>query len=170
MEKLVGKGTRFIGIANHSPKMVDDILKAATIKPKIHQFEGHPYLRQDSFIDYNYKRNLTVVNYAPFGNMNPAYAASGASQPKMMQNKLMIEIAKARGCSGPSQVVLAWNLQRNVVVIPKALRKDHMVENFAALSCKLQKEDLDKIQAMKMNVRMLSYPCAMAANACFQGL
>jgi alcohol dehydrogenase (NADP+) len=170
MERLVNKGTRFIGIANHSPKMVEDVLKAATIKPKIHQFEGHPYLRQDSFVDFNFKHNLTVVNYAPLGNMNPAYASAGSSQPKMLSNKLILEIAKARGCTA-SQVVLHWNLQRNVIVIPKAINKDHMQQNFASLDkCKLEKEDINKINGMNVKVRMLSYPCAMAANACFQGL
>jgi len=170
MEKLVEKGTRFIGIANHSPKMVEAILKAATIKPKIHQFEGHPYLRQDDFIDFNFKHNLTVVNYAPLGNTSPTYATSGASAPKLLTHKVIVEIAKQRGCA-PAQVVLGWNMQRKVVVIPKAIRKDHQVENFKTLEkCKLLPEDIAKIQAMTYKIRMLSYPCAMAANACFSGL
>jgi diketogulonate reductase-like aldo/keto reductase len=170
MEKLVGKGTRFIGIANHSPKMVEAVLRSATIKPKIHQFEGHPYLRQDDFIDFNFKHNLTVVNYAPLGNTSPAYATSGAGAPKLLTNKVMVEIAKQRGCA-PAQVALAWNLHRKVIVIPKAIKKAHQIENFNTLKkCKLTDEDIAKIQAMKYKVRMLSYPCAMAANACFSGL
>jgi alcohol dehydrogenase (NADP+) len=170
MEKLVGKGTRFIGIANHSPTMVDAILKAATIPPKIHQFEGHPYLRQDDFIDFNFKRNITVVNYAPLGNTSPAYATSGASAPKLLTNRVIVDIAKARGCA-PAQVVLAWNMQRKVIPIPKAIKKDHQVENYNALNkCKLEATDVAKIQAMTYKVRMLSYPCAMAGGACFTGL
>jgi alcohol dehydrogenase (NADP+) len=170
MEKLVGKGTRFIGIANHSPSMVEAVLKAATIKPKIHQFEGHPYLRQDSFVDFNFKHNITVVNYAPLGNTSPTYATAGAGAPKLLTNKVIVEIARLRSCA-PAQVVLAWNLHRRVIVIPKALRKDHQVENYGTLTkCKLLPEDIAKIQAMTYKIRMLSYPCAMAANACFKGL
>lgn len=171
MEKLVGQtgGTRFIGIANHSPSMVESLLKRANIRPKLHQFEGHPYLRQDKFIEFNFKHNLTVVNYAPLGNTSPAYAAAGASAPKLLTNRVITEIAKKRTCA-PAQVVLSWNLQRNVIVIPKAIKKSHQVENYKALSCKLTADDVAKIQAMKYNVRMLSYPCAQAANACFAGL
>jgi diketogulonate reductase-like aldo/keto reductase len=67
--------------------------------------------------------------------------------------------------------VLAWNMQRKVIVIPKAIRKHHQVENYAALEkCKLKPEDVGTIQAINYNIRMLSYPCAMAANACFAGL
>jgi diketogulonate reductase-like aldo/keto reductase len=150
--------------------MVDAVMKAATIKPKIHQFEGHPYLRQDNFIDFNFKHNITVVNYAPLGNTSPTYATTGASAPKLLQNKVIVEIAKARGCA-PAQVVLGWNMHRKVIVIPKAIRKDHQVENYGTLEkCKLTADDIAKIQAMTYKIRMLSYPCAMAANACFTGL
>jgi hypothetical protein len=45
MEMLVGKESRLEGTVNHSPIMVDVILKAATVSPKVHQFEGHPYFR-----------------------------------------------------------------------------------------------------------------------------
>jgi alcohol dehydrogenase (NADP+) len=169
MEKLVGQGTRFIGIANHSPSMVESLLKKATVRPKIHQFEGHPYLRQTEFIKFNFKHNLTVVNYAPLGNTSPTYAATGASAPKLLRNSVITEIAKKRNCA-PAQVVLGWNLQRNVIVIPKAIKKTHQVENFKTLSCKLTAEDVAKIEAMKYKIRMLSYPCAQAANACFSGL
>ena len=171
MEKLVNptRGTRFIGIANHSPSMLESLLKSAKIKPKIHQFEGHPYLRQDKFIDLNFKHNITVVNYAPLGNTSPTYASTGAGAPKLLVNKVITEIARERNCA-PAQVVLGWNLSRKVIVIPKAIKKAHQVENFKSLDCKLTAEDIAKIQAMKYNIRMLSYPCAQAANACFAGL
>ena len=50
MERLVGRGTRFIGMANFSPKQVDDVLKVATVKPKVLQVELHPYLPQTEFV------------------------------------------------------------------------------------------------------------------------
>lgn len=169
MEKLVGKGTRFIGIANHSPSMLESLLKKATVRPKIHQFEGHPYLRQTEFVKLNFKHNITVVNYAPLGNTSPTYAATGAGAPKLLKNKVITDIATKRNCA-PAQVVLGWNMQRNVIVIPKAIKKAHFTENFKTLSCKLTAADIAQIEAMKYKIRMLSYPCATAANACFSGL
>jgi len=171
MEGLVGssKDTRFIGIANHSPAMLDNLLKTAKIPPRFHQFEGHPYLRQDKYVETNFSHNITVTNYAPLGNTGPAYAATGSGLPKLLTNKVITDIAKERNCA-PAQVVLAWNLRRNVIVIPKASKKAHQIENFGSEKCALTAEDIAKIQAMKYNTRMLSYPCAQAANACFAGL
>jgi alcohol dehydrogenase (NADP+) len=171
MEKLVhpSKGTRFIGTANHSPTMVDAIVRSAKIMLKIHQFEGHPYLRQDSFIEANFKHNITVINYAPLGNTSPTYAATGSAPPKLLTHHTITEIAKARNCA-PAQVVLAWNMRRRVIVIPKAIKNAHQVENYESDKCKLTAEDMGKIQAMSYKIRMLSYPCATAANACFAGL
>jgi alcohol dehydrogenase (NADP+) len=171
MENLVGesKGTRFIGIANHSPAMLESLIKSAKIHPRFHQFEGHPYLRQDKFIETNFKYNITVTNYAPLGNTSPTYATTGASAPKLLTNKVITDIAKERNCA-PAQVVLAWNLWRNVIIVPKAIKKAHQIENFETEKCALKEEDIAKIQGMKYNIRMLSYPCALAANACFAGL
>jgi len=171
MEGLVGKsqGTRFIGIANHSPAMIENLMKSAKVPPHFHQFEGHPYLKQDNFIETNFKHNITVTNYAPLGNTSPTYAATGAGAPKLLANSVITAIAKERNCA-PAQVVLAWNMRRNVIVIPKAIKKAHQIENFGSEKCALTSEDIAKIHAMKYNIRMLSYPCATAANACFAGL
>jgi diketogulonate reductase-like aldo/keto reductase len=54
-------------------------------------------------------------------------------------------------------------MQRDVIVIPKAIKKAHQEENYATYDkCKLTADDVGKIQAMKYNIRMLSYPCAVA--------
>jgi len=172
MEKLVHPthGTRYIGIANFSPKMVDDLLTNATVIPKVHQFENHPYLQQSAFIDFNHKRNISVMSYAPFGNTAFQYNRTGSGILRLLENELIVEIAKSRGCT-PAQVVLAWNLSRNTIVIPKAIRLDHQRENIATLKeCKLQDDDLARIRGITHNVRMLSYPCAPAAGKCYEGL
>jgi alcohol dehydrogenase (NADP+) len=68
MEKLVRptKGTRFIGISNFNPKQLEDLLKTATIKPKVHQFELHPYLQQPDYIKKNLDLGISVTAYGKF--------------------------------------------------------------------------------------------------------
>jgi alcohol dehydrogenase (NADP+) len=150
--------------------MIDNLLKNATITPKIHQFEGHPYLQQSAFVDFHFKRNISVINYAPLGNTGSHYRLTGGDLPKLLQNELIVNIAKSRGCT-PAQVVLAWNLNRKIIVIPKAARVDHQKENIATLKeCKLQDEDIAKIKGIQPNVRMLRYPCAPAKGMCYEGL
>jgi alcohol dehydrogenase (NADP+) len=170
METLVPKKlTRFIGIANFSPKQVDEILQVATIKPKVLQIELHPYLQQESFVASTLKKGIAVTAWAPLGNTSPAYANPGNKAPKLLTNPVINQIAKAKGCT-PAQVVLAWNMARGVVVIPKAANLQHQKENIAALEkCKLQSEDVTTLKSVQIPLRMLSMPCAMLKNACFDG-
>jgi diketogulonate reductase-like aldo/keto reductase len=172
MEKLAGpKGmTRFIGISNFSPKQVDDILKIATIKPKVHQIELHPYLNQDAFVNSLHSKGIAVTAYTPLGNTNPQWRATGSGAPQLLTNPAIGSVARARGCT-PAQVVLAWNMKRNVVVIPKAANVQHQRENIATVDkCKLLDEDMLKIKAVDIPLRMCMSPCQPLKNACFEGL
>ncbi|KAF2672967.1 Aldo/keto reductase [Microthyrium microscopicum] len=169
MEKLPAtKMTRYIGISNFSPAQVKDVLKVATIKPKVMQIELHPYLPQEDFVASLQKQGITVNAYAPLGNTNPAYKSSAT---KLLQHSTIRSIASARGCT-PAQVVLAWNMKRSVVVIPKAVQIAHQKENIATPACaaKLTAEDLEKIaQISNPPHRFMSSPCASNQFKCFEG-
>jgi len=189
MEKIVAPGnaavkgkTRFIGISNFNVSQLEDLLAAATIKPKVHQIELHPYLQQNSFVQLHKDHNITLTAYAPLGDTNPAYRGDPAIKSggmtggrysrtdrpgPLLQNQVIVEIGKARSCT-PAQVVLAWNLNRGVPVHPKAARIDHIKENFEAYKCVLKDEDMLKIHhignAVKFRMwdpcpKLLGLPC-----------
>ena len=152
MEKLVRptRGTRFIGLSSFSSSQVKEVLEVATIKPKVHQFESHPYLQQPDLIEENMANNMTVTAFGPLGNTNQLKTLGlvGADlnrAPPLLSDQTITQIAKERGCT-TAQVVLAWNMRRGVSVIPKAARVDHQKENIAAFdNCKLTDEDSKKI-------------------------
>jgi len=173
MEKLVPqKFARHIGISNFSPKQVDEVLEIATIKPKIHQIELHPYLHQEDFLASLFKKNITAIAFAPLGNTNQMYSSlwTGRLAPKMLTNTILNDIGKARGCTA-AQVALAWNMARKVVVIPKAASLEHQKENYATVEkCKLQSEDLQKIKAVNIPERFVMWPCKGLGYTCFTGL
>jgi alcohol dehydrogenase (NADP+) len=172
MEKLAGPrgNTRYIGISNFSPKQVEDLLKVATIKPKVHQIELHPYLQQDDFVLSLQEKGIAVTAYAPLGNTNPVYGSIGRKAPKILSNSAINEIARSRDCT-PAQVVLSWNMAHGVAVIPKAAKSAHQKENIvAAEKCKLQTEDMAKIKTVATKLRVNYFPCMALGNACFEGL
>jgi alcohol dehydrogenase (NADP+) len=173
MEKLVPqKLTRHIGISNFSPRQVDEILEIATIKPKIHQIELHPYLQQEDFVASLFKKNITAIAYAPLGNTNSMYSYfwTGRSEPKILTNSILNDIGRTRGCTA-AQVILAWNMARKVVVIPKAASIQHQKENYATVEkCKLQSEDLQRIKAVNVPARFVMWPCKGLEYTCFTGL
>jgi alcohol dehydrogenase (NADP+) len=174
MEKLITPGgpVRFIGISNHSPSQVEELLAAATIKPFVHQFELHPYLPQSNFLDWHRRNKIPVTGYAPLGNTSPyySYATKSNGAPPLLGNAVINEVANARGCS-PAQVVLAWNMKRGVAVVPKAVQEEHIKQNAKAIDCKLTEEDSGKIDAIsKKTLGRFNNPCWRFKTPCFQGL
>jgi alcohol dehydrogenase (NADP+) len=168
-------GTRFIGVSNFAPAQLDDLLAEATVLPKAVQIELHPYLPQSDYVDTIQKRGITVIAYAPLGNTNPMYEEdqwekTGIRAPKLLLNKAVNEVAQARGCS-PAQAVLAWNLHRKVVVIPKAAKPEHQVENIATVDkCKLTEDDIRRLSNLEVRLRVCSMPCRSMNFRCFDGL
>jgi alcohol dehydrogenase (NADP+) len=179
MEKLVKPDgqVRFIGISNYSPKQLDALLAVATIKPKVHQFELHPYLQQNDFVKSHHEKNISMMAYAPLGNTSPFYAFANMENPThppiLTNNPTMRAIGKEIGCSA-AQVALAWNLRRGVSVIPKAIGENHQVENIKVLDkCvpKLTDEHVQKIETIsKQYIGRMNNPCWRWSIACFEGL
>jgi alcohol dehydrogenase (NADP+) len=165
MQKLVRpvNGTRFIGVSNFGFKQLDDVMKLDGLKPQFHEFELHPYLRQTKWLEENLKRNLTVIAYSPLGNTQ-SQANMGVSVDRnavkpILSTDMVINIAKARGCT-PAQVVLAWNLRRNVVVVPKAIQSVHQKENLATVDqCKITADDAAKIDSIPEQIRFYNNAC-----------
>jgi alcohol dehydrogenase (NADP+) len=164
MEPLVATGgTRFIGLSNHSPSQVRDIMSIATIKPKNHQFELHPYLPQSDWVAENFKYNISVTGYSPLGNTNPVHNlgvqanSEGNRAPPILKSPVIYEVGKTRNCTS-AQVVLAWNMHRGVAVIPKAAQVEHQKENIATFdACKLTDEDAKKIDGIKATTEVRLY-------------
>jgi alcohol dehydrogenase (NADP+) len=172
MEKLVRpvNGTRFIGISNFSPKQLDEVLSIATIKPRVHQIELHPYLPQQDWVDVNVKKGLTLTAYSPLGNTNQFYPEEYRNKTvDLLKNPVVTDIAKARGCT-PAQAVLAWNMQRKVVTISKSAQPAHQKENYGALKCKLEDADMAKITKLEVPLRLNKNTCEVMKYECFQGL
>ncbi|KAF2424920.1 Aldo/keto reductase [Tothia fuscella] len=170
MEELVQPkiGTRFVGISNFNPTQWTELLKVATIKPKVHQFELYPYLQQPDYL----KTNLDL---APLGNTNPVYSqgyygTTAKSQTPILAHTTITSTAKDRECT-PAQVVLAWKVQRKVIVIPKATAVAHQQENTATLkNCKLGDADVKKTEDTKVDLRVIALPCRDMEFHCFDGM
>jgi alcohol dehydrogenase (NADP+) len=180
MEKLVGPNgpARYIGVSNFSPQQMKDILAVAKIKPKVHQFELHPYLQQNDFVEWHKQNGIAIIAYAPLGPTSNYYyyvtsrGNPSPQPPRLTSNSVLVDIAKARGCTSSIQVSLAWNMKRDVAVIPKAAQTAHQVENAATIGkCNLTDDDMQKIAGIsaKWSARY-NNPCKRSQMSCYQGL
>ncbi len=146
MEGLYNKELcRAIGVSNFGEKHLTEIMMTAEVNPMVNQVECHPYLPQEELIDYCKKNMIAVTAYAPLG--------SGSSI--MLEDETIRRIAEKNNAT-PAQVLLAWNMERGLAVIPKAVSEAHLRENIAALTVELDEHDMEEIAALGKSERFLT--------------
>lgn len=138
LEDLYEEGkVRAIGVSNFYPDRLVDIVSFAKIKPMVNQVEVHPFHQQKLAKEYMDKYQVKMEAWAPFGE----------GRGGLFTNPVLEEIAEKYGKT-TAQVMLRWNLLRGVIVIPKSVHKERMVENFQVFDFALTQEDMEQIAAL----------------------
>ena len=140
MEKYVESGkVRSLGLSNWYVKELEDFLPQVTIKPALVQNEIHPYYQENDVIPYIQSLGITVQGWYPLGGRGHT--------SELLGNETISAIAAAHGKSS-SQIILRWNLQKGVVVIPGSSNPDHIKENTELYDFKLSDEEMELINAL----------------------
>ena len=144
MEALVDQGlVRSIGVSNFGPKRIKDLLEYARIKPVVNQLELHPLLAQTELVKFCSDSGIQCVAWSPL--------AKFASQ--LMHSHVVLSIAEKMGIS-PSQLVLRWNVQRGVAVIPRSTSADHIAENLQVANIEISDEDMASLSKLDFHCRV----------------
>lgn len=145
MEKLYNEGkAKAIGVSNFTAEKLEKLIEKTQISPAVNQVECHPLLSQQELIESCRKNNVVVTAYSPLG--------AERSDGSLLKNEVINEIAK-RNQITPAQVLLAWNIARGLVVIPKSTHEERLRENYASLAVELDKADIEKIDLLNENHR-----------------
>lgn len=156
MEKAYNSGlVKAIGVSNFGVKNLQRLLDNGSIAPAVNQVECHPYLQQTELLDFCNKNLIVMTAYSPLGSPDRADALKRKNEPKLLEDKTISEIA-ARLNTTSAQVILAWLMQRGIVVIPKSVHENHLRENLAALNLTLDENDMQKINKLERNYRYLN--------------
>ena len=138
MEELYQAGRlRAIGVSNFAPDRFLDLHHFSTVKPAVDQIETHVFQQQRTAQAYLEKYGCQIESWGPF--------AEGRND--LFTNAVLTEIGAQHGKSA-AQVALRFLLQRDVVVIPKTVRKERMVENFSVFDFTLSDEEMAKLAAL----------------------
>lgn len=129
------KMVRSLGVSNFKPKEIEALIKLVDIKPSVNQIRIHPGFNQDLTVDYCKKNNISVTGYSPL------------STGTVLKDPILVNIAKQHKKT-PAQVAIKWQLQRGLVVIPKSVHKNRIVENIDVFDFDLTGDDMKKISAM----------------------
>ena len=135
MEDLYNEGKICaIGVSNFLPDRLLDLILHNKITPAVNQVETHPFLQQIENAEFMKENNVQIESWAPF--------AEGKNN--IFQNEILLSIAVKYNKS-VAQIILRWLTQRDIVVIPKSVRKERIIENFDIFDFELSKEDMGKI-------------------------
>jgi alcohol dehydrogenase (NADP+) len=153
MEELVALNlTRYIGVSNFSPRQLDNLLAKCKIRPAAHEFETHPYLQQQEFVNWHISNNISVIAYSPLANLNPTYDDKYPDMQPIIEDLFWTELAGKKNVTA-AQAILAWGRQRGTVVIPKSTHQKRIVENLASSKVALSREDMRAIAEQDKRAR-----------------
>ena len=128
-----------IGVSNFYPNILTNFCETVEVKPMVNQVELHPFFAQPEALE--------TMKY--YGVAPEAWAPLGGGRYAPFENETLKAIAQAHGKS-IGQVMLRWNVQRGVVVIPKSTHEERIRENLDIWDFELTAEDMEKISGLDM--------------------
>lgn len=148
MESLYKEGkVKAIGVSNFEPEHLETIMKHGTVTPAVNQIQTNPYLQQGELHDYMVKHGIQHVAWSPFGHGNK----------QMLAHPVLTEIAGRYGKT-TAQIILRWNIQRDIAVIPKSINPARLGQNLDVFNFTLSGEEMSSIAALEQNKRGLIDP------------
>lgn len=140
LEQAVKDGKiRSIGLSNWYIEELEEFLPQVDTMPAVVQNEIHPYYQENDVIPYIQELGIVVEGWFPFGGRGYTKEILGDS--------VITEIANAHGVTS-AQVVLRWNLQKGVVVIPGSSNLEHIRENLDIFDFELTEDEIARINTL----------------------
>ena len=141
MEELYRAGRiRAIGVCNFLPDRLLDFCYNVEIKPQVNQIERHPHYQRAEDLQLMEELGVQPEAWAPF--------AEGLKG--MFEEPILMEIT-AKHQKTPAQILLRWNVQQGVIVIPKSVHRERMEENRKIWDFELDAEDMQRIVGLDKN-------------------
>ncbi|MCL7749391.1 aldo/keto reductase [Halalkalibacter sp. MEB205] len=142
LEKLYSEGrVKAIGVSNFHVHHLEDLLKDAAIKPMVNQVEYHPHLAQIELRAFCKEQGIQLEAWSPL------------KQGELLTNDTINAIATKYGKSA-AQVILRWDLQNEVVTIPKSAKEQRIIDNANIFDFALAEEDMEAINRLNKDERV----------------
>lgn len=135
---------RSIGVSNFQIRHLQHIMEDTGVVPVVNQVELHPLLSQKELLGYARENHIVLEAWSPLmqGNLD---------QPVLAQ------IAEKYGKT-TAQVILRWDIQNGIIVIPKSIKDHRIRENAGIFDFELSAADMAAIDSLNQNKRFGSNP------------
>lgn len=143
MEEIAKKGlSRAVGVSNFTPRLLDELKEKSNFIPAVNQVEYQPFLNQKELLAYCQNEGIQLEAYSPLTRGNKL------SDPRL------VKIAEKHGKTA-AQILLRWDLQTDVVTIPKSVTPSRILENAQLFDFILDAEDMAVLGDMDENLRFI---------------
>tara|TARA_R110002049_G_scaffold275752_4_gene453894 strand:+ start:183 stop:1124 length:942 start_codon:yes stop_codon:yes gene_type:complete len=146
--------TKHIGTSNFSIKKLNHLNIESAHPVEMNQVELHPFFSQNDLKEWCDSQGILMTAYSPLCSADRSEGFKKSDEPQLFENKTLKEIASDNECT-IAQVVLSWNQTRGICAIPKSTNSERQAENLASDQVSLSATDMDKINALHTNYRII---------------
>ena len=155
MLECVGSGlSRHAGVANFSRKKVDQLITETGVAPACVQVECHPYLQQNTLLNYCTEKDIAFVAYSPLGSGSRPDRLKKHDEPNLFEIEVVQEIASSHGATA-AQVLLAWLINRGAIPIPKSSNPQRQKENLQSVHIDLTEQQMVVLSELDQSYRFV---------------
>lgn len=134
-----------IGTSNYGMLHLQYLATKANDMPVVNQLEVHPYLSQQSMVDFDRDNHIVTQAWAPLG------------RGRIFDDPVIVKIAESHGKSA-AQVILRWHLQRGDAFIPKSVHPQRIQQNADIYDFELSDDEMNQVDGLNRNTRISQEP------------
>lgn len=146
---------KHIGVSNFSIKKLEDLMSKTNDNPEMNQVELHPFLQQDSLLEFSKKNNIHLTAYSPLGSGDRNQEMKAKNEPSLLEEPVIKKIAEKHSAS-PGQILIKWSVERGTAVIPKSTSKGHIIGNLESEKINLDSQDMEDIDKLDRHFRYVT--------------
>ncbi|GAB2636272.1 aldo/keto reductase [Gordonia jinhuaensis] len=165
MEKIAEDGkARAIGVCNFEPHHLQLIIDRGGMIPAVDQVELHPHLQQRELREFAGHHDIAIESWSPLGGTPNSGWGPNSKPNTVLTDPTIAKIADKHGKS-PAQIILAWHIRLDLIVIPKSVHDERIKENIDVFDFSLDDDDMAKIAALDTGERVGTHPDEMNIDA-----
>lgn len=146
---------KHIGVSNFSIKKLEDLMSKTEDIPEMNQVELHPFLQQDSLLEFSKKNNIHLTAYSPLGSGDRIKEMKAENEPSLLEEPVIKKIAEKHSAT-PGQILISWSVERGTAVIPKSTSKGHIISNLESEKIHLDSQDMEEIAKLDRHFRYVT--------------
>lgn len=134
---------RSIGVSNMTVNLWNEYVSHFDVTPSVNQIECHPFAQQKKIRAFLSNKGVAVECWGPLGQGNA----------ELLTHPALQALAGKYG-KDTAQIILRFELQEGLVVLPKSVRPDRIRSNLEVYDFSLTEEEMSAIRVLDRNAVM----------------